>query len=336
MKSLIQFTDIGLYCPQANIYIDPWRPVKNALITHAHSDHARSGHQYYLSTKDSIPILKYRLGSFINIQGLAYNEKTQINGVTISFHPAGHIIGSAQIRLEYKGEIWVVSGDYKLENDGISTPFEPVKCHSFITESTFGLPAFKWKEQQVIFDEINQWWRTNQSKGVVCIIAAYSLGKAQRLLQNLDLSIGKVFAHGAIENTHEVLKKQGLSLYETLKVDNKKTNDFFAGSMVIAPPASIGSTWSKKFGSFEEAHVSGWMAVRGMKKRRNLDQGFVLSDHADWDGLNTAIRATGAENIYVTHGYTEIFAKWLSEQGYNAHVVKTEFGDDLADINETP
>lgn len=326
--SLLEFTDKGIYCPQADCFIDPWRPVKKALITHAHSDHARSGHTQYIATKESVPIMKYRLGSFINILGVDYGEKIPINGVLVSFHPAGHIIGSAQIRLEYKGEIWVVSGDYKLENDGMSLPFEPVKCHSFITESTFGLPSFRWRDQDLVFAEINNWWKENQSNGIVSIIAAYSLGKAQRIMQNLDSSIGDIYTHGAIENTHDVLRKQGYNIEIGLKVENKQNQNSFSGSMVLAPPAAIGTAWTKQFTHYEEAVVSGWMLVRGIRRRRNVERGFVLSDHADWNGLNDAIKATGAENIFVTHGYSEIFAQWLSEQGYNASVVKTAFTGD--------
>lgn len=333
--ALLEFTDHGIYCPQADCYIDPWRHVRKALITHAHSDHARPGHTQYIATKESIPILKYRLGSFNNIQGMSYGETTIINGVKVSFHPAGHIIGSAQIRLEYKGEVWVVSGDYKLEKDGISTPFEPVKCHTFITESTFGLPAFRWQKQQLIFDDINAWWQENTAKGIVSIIAAYSLGKAQRIINNLDTSIGDIYTHGAIENTHDVLRSQGFDILNGKKIDNAIIPKSFAGSLVLAPPSALGSAWTKRFGQYEEAVVSGWMAVRGIRRRRNVERGFVLSDHADWEGLNTAVKETGAQNIFVTHGYSEIFARWLSEQGFNAAIVKTAFtGDENTDVSE--
>ncbi|MGB4959878.1 MAG: ligase-associated DNA damage response exonuclease [Saprospiraceae bacterium] len=330
--ALLEFTDKGIYCRAADCYIDPWKPVKTALITHAHSDHARSGHKKYMATSDSVPILKHRLGLFITIQGVGYGEVIHVNGVKISFHPAGHIIGSAQIRLEHKGEIWVVSGDYKLEDDGICTPFEPIKCHTFITECTFGLPSFRWLDQKIIFEQINQWWRDNQQKGVTSIISAYSLGKAQRIVTHLDQSIGEIFTHGAIENTHDVLRKQGFDLRKGNKIVDNTNIKTYEGAMIIAPPSAIGSAWTQRFGKYEEASVSGWMAVRGLRRRRNMDRGFVLSDHADWDGLMCAIRETGAENIFVTHGYTQIFARWLHEQGYNAGVVQTEFdGDETTD-----
>lgn len=334
MADLLVFTEKGMYCPQADVYIDPWKPVSKALITHAHSDHARSGHKQYLSTIDSIPVLKHRLGSFIKIQGLAYGESITINQVKISFHPAGHIIGSAQIRLEYKGEIWVASGDYKTENDGLSGQFESVKCHTFITESTFGLPSFKWKPQQTVYQEINDWWQSNKEMGRTSIISAYSLGKAQRILSNLNLEIGPIYAHGAIENTNEVLRSQGFDIPISPKVENGSKSDIYKGAMIIAPPSSIGTAWTKKFGDYEEAIVSGWMNVRGIKRRRNAERGFVLSDHADWIGLNDAIKDTGAHQIFVTHGYTEIFAQWLCGQGYDAKAVKTAFtGDEEVDTN---
>ncbi len=334
MADLLIFTDKGIYCPQADVYIDPWKPVNKALITHAHSDHARSGHKQYLATKDSVPVLKHRLGSFIKIQGLDYGENITINQVHISFHPAGHIIGSAQIRLEYKGEIWVASGDYKVENDGISGVFQPVKCHTFITESTFGLPSFKWKPQELVYQEINDWWQTNKDLGRTSIISAYSLGKAQRVINNLNTDIAPIFAHAAIENTNEVLRNQGFNIEVSPKVENSGKSDKYKGAMIIAPPSAIGSAWTKKFGDYEEAIVSGWMNVRGIKRRRNAERGFVLSDHADWPGLNSAIKETGAHKIYVTHGYTEIFAQWLCEQGYDAKAVKTAFeGDEEVDLN---
>ena len=294
------------------MYIDPWKPVNKALITHAHSDHARSGHKQYLATKDSVPVLKHRLGSFIKIQGLDYGENITINQVHISFHPAGHIIGSAQIRLEYKGEIWVASGDYKVENDGISGVFP----------------------QELVYQEINDWWQTNKDLGRTSIISAYSLGKAQRVINNLNTDIAPIFAHAAIENTNEVLRNQGFNIEVSPKVENSGKSDKYKGAMIIAPPSAIGSAWTKKFGDYEEAIVSGWMNVRGIKRRRNAERGFVLSDHADWPGLNSAIKETGAHKIYVTHGYTEIFAQWLCEQGYDAKAVKTAFvGDEEVDLN---
>lgn len=322
---LIEFKDEGLYVPQADVYIDPWKPVAKALITHGHADHSRSGMKSYIASSLAVPVIKYRLGSHIAISGKDYGETFTINGVTFSFHPAGHVVGSAQIRVEYKGEVWVVSGDYKIENDGISTPFESVKCHTYITESTFGLPVFRWESQATIMNEINTWWRKNADLGIVSVLSAYSLGKAQRIIQNVDHSIGNIYTHGAVENINEVLRKQGVKIKETHRVTAKQKFADFQKGLVIAPGSAVNSGWSKKFKNFSNAAASGWMAIRGNRRRRGSDVGFVLSDHADWDGLLSSIEATAAERVFVTHGYSDTFSKYLCEQGYDAHVVSTEY-----------
>jgi putative mRNA 3-end processing factor len=327
---LIEFTEKGLYVPQADVYIDPWKKVDKAFITHGHSDHARSGSKSYIATHSALPVIKHRLGSHINAKGINYGEEINVNGVKFSFHPAGHIIGSAQIRVEYKGEVWVASGDYKIEPDGVSEDFESVKCHAYITESTFGLPVFKWKPQAEIMNQINSWWQANKEEGRVSILAAYSLGKAQRIINNVDHSIGKVFTHGAVENVNEVIRRQGKALKETTRVVHGQKPSLYDGSLIIAPPSAVDSAWSQKFKDFSTGVASGWMATRGTSRRRIADRGFVLSDHADWDGLLTAIKASEAEKVYVTHGYTEVFSKYLKSIGYYSAVVNTEYkGDDL-------
>jgi putative mRNA 3-end processing factor len=331
---LLQFTDKGIWCEPAGIYIDPWRPVQKALITHGHSDHARWGHKEYLCTEAAAPAIRYRLGD-IKLQTTPFGKTTTINGVKFSFHPAGHVPGSAQIRVEYNGEVWVASGDYKLEDDGLTEAFEPVKCHTFITESTFGLPVYNWKPQAEVFEEINNWWYANAEVGKVSLLSCYSLGKAQRILYGLDTSIGPIFTHGAIENTNQVLRKQGILLPETqlAKADIPKTE--FKGAMVLAPPSAINSSWSKRFKPLSIGIASGWMTLRGARRRRAADRGFVLSDHADWKDLNTAIDNTGAERVLVTHGYTSVFAKWLRDKGLNAASVQTEYEGDAAEENDT-
>ncbi len=330
--ALLSFNDKGIYCKQADVYIDPWRPVKKALITHAHADHARPGSKSYLAQFDSVAIMRYRLAEDIEVQGVAYGEMIKINGVSFSFHPAGHIPGSAQIRAEYKGEIWVVSGDYKLGEDGISDPFQPVPCHHFVTESTFGLPVYSWKPQRLIFDEINDWWQQNQQEGKLSLLGAYSLGKAQRLINGLDSSLGPVFTHGAVENVNELLRAQNLALPQTVRVTPQTSKKELAGAMVVCPPAAMATPWARKLGRHSSGFCSGWMALRGARRRRAADRGFVLSDHADWQGLNQAVRDCGAENIYVTHGYQEIYARWLREEcGLNAQAVKTLYEGDSPD-----
>ncbi len=335
MKSqLVEFTADGLYCPPAGIYIDPWHPVKKAIITHAHADHAKWGHSSYLAHENSEPILKYRLGQNIKLETLSYDEHVLINGVDFSLHPAGHIIGSAQIRLEYRGEVWVVSGDYKIENDTFCTPFEPIRCHTFITESTFGLPVYHWKNQAAVMDEVHDWWQSNQQQNKASLLSAYSLGKAQRILVNLDLNVGPVYLHGAIYNTNEVLRNSGHPLPLISKFTSDISEEEIKKSLIIAPPSAIQSSWSKRLKNFSNGVASGWMAIRGMKRRRAADRGFIISDHADWDGLNRAVSATGAEKVYVTHGYTSVFSRWLEERGIEAHEVDTLYEGESVDTQD--
>ncbi len=332
--ALISFSPEGIYCKQADVYIDPWKPVNRALITHAHADHARFGMKHYLAQNDSLPVMKHRLGQ-IDIEGIAYNAEIKMNGVAIRFHPAGHAPGSAQISLEYKGEQWVISGDYKLGNDGLSAPFEPVKCTHFITESTFGLPVFKWQPQDVVMSAINSWWADNKVAGITSVMLGYSFGKAQRILANLDPSIGEIFVHGAIHNTNLALEKVGYSFPENTYVSSDINKSRFKGAIIIAPPSALGSSWIKQFKPFKVATASGWMALRGARRRRNVDKGFVLSDHADFNELNTAVSETGAENIFVTPGYSSVYSKWLRSQGLDAQVVETEFEGELSEIGES-
>jgi putative mRNA 3-end processing factor len=333
--NLLELTESGLYCPKAGIFIDPWKPVDKAIITHAHSDHARWGMKKYLSHHHSKEVMKLRLGQDISVQTLEYNEPLQINGVKISFHPAGHIPGSAQVKLEYKGKIVVISGDFKVEDDGLSQAFEPLKCHEFISECTFGMPIYKWKPQKEIFEEINSWWRTNASLGRNSLIFAYSLGKAQRIINNLDLSLGSVFVHGAIHNTNQALIANGVKVIDVPKVTQEHTKSQFKGSLIIAPPSAMGTGWVKKFSPFRTAICSGWMNIRGARRRRSADVGFVLSDHADWDGLITAIKATEAEKVYLTHGFTAAFGRYLEEvEKINAVELETLFEGENVSLTE--
>jgi len=320
---MLEFTAKGIYCRQADVYIDPWKPVKNAIITHGHSDHARSGNERYLCHHYTVNILKLRLGADIQVQGIAYQEQIFMNGVTISLYPAGHIIGSAQVRLEFKGEIWVVSGDYKIMKDGVSTPFEPVRCHHFITESTFGLPLYRFPPVASVFETVNQWWRQNTADNMNTIILGYSLGKAQSILYHLE--DGPVYLHGAVANVNDALALSGFHFKgERLSPDAKK-NDI-AGAAIIAPVSVLGSPWLKRFAPYRIAVCSGWMQLRGARRRYGVDRGFVISDHCDWQQLNTAVRETGAQYVYTTHGYQQAFARWLREEHQlDAREVKTMF-----------
>lgn len=333
MTDLLTFTPDGIYCAQGDFYIDPWRPVDRALITHGHADHSRQGMGHYLSTHAAAPVMRHRLGD-ISIDTVGYGETVTRNGVTVSFHPAGHVPGSAQIRLEHKGEVWVCSGDYKTVDDGLSEPFEPVKCHAFITESTFGLPVFNWTPQDILAQQINDWWSANAANGTFSLLGCYALGKAQRLLRTVDPSIGPILTHGAIENTNRVLRGQGIALPDTTLVTPDLDVKANAGALVLATPSALNSTWARRFKPASTAFASGWMALRGVRRRRAADRGFIVSDHADWSGLNDAIGQTGAERIFVTHGYTAVFSKWLNEQGYDAKIVETEFDGETLDQGE--
>ncbi len=322
---LIQFTDKGLYCEKGKFYLDPWKPVDNAIITHAHSDHAHFGSKKYLCHHFTKPLLQARLGDN-SYQSIEWNETVEIDGVKVSLHPAGHIIGSSQIRVEHQGEVWVVSGDYKTENDGISGVLEPIKCNTFITESTFGLPIYEWKSQTLIYDNIKQWVFKNKSEQKTSVLIAYSLGKAQRLLQPLSETTDMIYVHGAIWNMHQALVSAGINLPPVERITPDTPKEKLKASVVIAPPSADGSPWMKKFTPYETGVCSGWMQVRGNVRRRNTDAGFALSDHADWKGLLATIHATEAQRVFVTHGFQSALSRYLNENGIEAGEVKTEFG----------
>jgi putative mRNA 3-end processing factor len=325
--ALIEFSDKGLYCPAGDFYIDPWRGVDRAIITHAHSDHARMGSKYYLCHHLTKPLLQLRLGNHV-FEGIGWGEKISMNGVQISLHPAGHIIGSSQVRIEYRGEIWVISGDYKIDDDGLSGQFEPIHCHTFLTESTFGLPIYRWKSQPQLSGDIQQWVTANQSAGKSSVLIAYSLGKAQRVLQAVAQVTDNIYVHGAVWNVQQTLEQAGTALPAVKRVMPDMPKETFRGSVVIAPPSAEDSPWMKRFPDYSLGVCSGWMQVRGNARRKNVDAGFALSDHADWPGLLSAIKATGAQRVFVTHGFQAALSRYLTEQGIEAHEVKTEYGND--------
>ena len=334
MKSpLLQFRDKGIYCEKAGVYLDPWKPVDKAIISHGHADHSRWGHQKYITHHRNIPIISHRLGD-INTVGMEWGETFTINNVKFSLHPAGHIIGSSQIRVEHKGEVWVFTGDYKTEDDGISTPYESIKCNTFITECTFGLPAFKWIPQNEVLQDINAWWKENQNDGKTSILFGYSLGKAQRLLKYLDTDIGSIYTHGAIENMTEVLRPL-VSFPKTTLITRETTKKELLGNIVLAPPSAHGSTWIRKMVPYVTASASGWMTFRGARRRRAIDKGFVLSDHCDWQGLLSSIEATGAEKVICTHGYSDIFSKYLRELGYDARTEATQYEGEQGEMESS-
>jgi putative mRNA 3-end processing factor len=323
----------GLYCPPGDFFIDPWQPVARALVTHAHGDHLRAGHGHYLTAEAGRHVVESRVGP-VDLQTLAYGEAITHRGVRVSFHPAGHVLGSAQIRLEHAGRVWAVSGDYKTGPDATCAPFEPVRCDVFVTESTFGLPVFRWAPQQDVFDAMNAWWAGNAAAGRASIVHAYSFGKAQRVLAGVDAAIGPIVVHGAVAAMDEAYRRSGVALPATKSV-LEATPDELRRCLVVAPPSAQGSAWTRRFGDFSDAFASGWMLLRGARRRRNVDRGFILSDHADWPGLLEAIAATGARRVIVTHGYVEPLVRFLAEQGLESGAFKTEYGGGDEDAKPT-
>ena len=331
----------GLYCPPGDFYIDPWRPVERAVITHAHADHARVGHARYLASAESEGVLRARLGADIALQPLRYGEVIEHAGVRLSLHPAGHVLGSAQLRIEHRGRVWVASGDYFASGAGAgeSNPtcaaFEPVRCDCFITESTFGLPIYRWQPQAEVFAEIDAWWAANAAAGRASLLLAYSFGKAQRILAGVDPSIGPIAVHGAVEPLNQAYRAAGVALPPTRRATDMAAPEL-RRALVIAPPSVHGSAWARRLGDASDAFASGWMRLRGARRRRGVDRGFVLSDHADWPGLQRSIAATGAERVIVTHGYEAVMVRWLQQQGLQAGSFRTEYGDTDDDAAPPP
>jgi putative mRNA 3-end processing factor len=337
-EPILTMTDAGLYCPPGDFHIDPWHGVPRAVVTHAHGDHLRWGSEHYLVSDTGEGVSRVRLGGAASLQTLRCGETLRLNRAEVSFHPAGHILGSVQVRIEVGGEVWVVSGDYKTGGgDPTCPPFEPVRCHGFVTESTFGLPIYQWNAPAQIHAEINDWWRANAGAGKASVVFAYSLGKAQRVLAGLDPGIGPIYTHGAVERITQAYRETGVNLPPTQQAGlagAKQPRQSYAGSIVVAPPSADGSPWLRKFAPHSEGVASGWMTIRGTRRRRSVDRGFVLSDHADWNGLNWAIRESGAETVWVTHGYTAVMVRHLRERGINAEVLKTRYEGEIETDSE--
>ena len=334
-SDLIKSTPRGLYCEAGDFYVDPWLPVKRAVITHGHSDHARWGCKQYLAADTNRHILPARLGNLAAIEFAPIRKPQRIGSVNIQFVPAGHILGSAQVVIEHRGEIVVVSGDYKRQADPTCLPFEPVRCHTFVTESTFGLPIYHWPESKKVFADVNAWWRQNQRQGKASVLLAYALGKAQRLLAGIDATIGPIYTHGSVEKLNQAYRSSAVNLPETTYASNLAKGTDFGSSLVIAPPSTLGTPWIRRFGKISTGMASGWMTIRGTRRRRGMDRGFVLSDHVDWPWLLRTIKETEAENIWVTHGYSDVVVRHLRDQGLNAKALVTEFTGELLEGEAT-
>lgn len=331
--AVIVVGDFGLYCAAGDFYIDPWRPVERAVVTHAHSDHARWGSRTYYCAAVGGGVLRERVGADARIVGIPYGERMRLGEALVSFHPAGHILGSAQVRVEVDGEVWVVAGDFKVDDDPSCDAFESVKCDTFITESTFALPVYRWPAPAATFTEMNNWWRGNQSNGRTSVVFAYALGKAQRVLCGLDPSIGPIGVHGAVDKMNQHYLHAGKPLPPTMAA-NKETRDLLRGKgLIVAPGSARNTPWLRRFAPYSLAFASGWMRVRGARRRGAFDRGFVLSDHADWPGLLSAIRASGAKRVGVTHGFADVLARWLRErEGLDAFELPTRFvGESLVE-----
>ena len=331
---LIRETPSGLYCEAGGFFVDPIRGVDRAVVTHAHGDHVHRGSAAYLCANSGKGLLAERLGGDAKVAGLAFGEPLKMNGVTLSFYPAGHILGSSQIRIEQGGEVWVVSGDYKRQRDPSCEEFELVGCDTFITESTFGLPVYRWPDAGEVFSEIDNWWRRNQEAGLTSVIFAYSLGKAQRILASLDSSIGPILLHGSVSRYIPHYRNEGFPLKpaDIASLDNRVAAK--GRGLVIAPSSTQGSPWLRKFGPSVTAFASGWMRIRGQRRRRALDRGFVVSDHVDWDGLTETVEATGAENIGITHGSRPSLLRWLVQNGWNAFEIGTRERGETGNLPE--
>lgn len=330
MPALVVETPLGLYCPRGDFHIDPPAPVPRAVVTHVHADHAHPGAGEYLCTTQSVPLLEKRLSTGEEphgpIRGISYGERFQLGGATVSFHPSGHVLGSAQIRIEADGEVWVVSGDYKRAPDPTCAPFEIVPCDVFVTEATFALPVFRWDPPEVVAQEIFDWWEQNRAEEKASVLICYSLGKAQRILAELKrLTDRPVFVHGAIELITQIYRDAGVEMLATKPVVETAKGKSFRGELILAPRSARGNTWMRRFGSWEEAFVSGWMRIRGTRRRMSYDRGFVLSDHADWQALLKTVEETGARRVLCTHGYSDALARYLSERGLETAVLKTAF-----------
>lgn len=316
----------GLYCPAGDFHIDPWRPVPRAVITHAHADHARGGSQQYWAAAPGLGLLRERLGKQAAITTLAYGPRFTLGAATVSFHSAGHVLGSAQVRVEVDGQVWVVSGDYKRDPDPSCAPFEPVRCDTFITEATFALPIYRWDDTQDVAREIYEWWQAAKHDGQSAVLYCYSLGKAQRVLAELTRYTDEtVYVHGAMPALIKVYRAAGIRMLPTEPVGNQPKGTSFAGRLVLAPPGASGTPWMKRMHPYTTGFASGWMRVRGGKRRLAYDRGFVLSDHADWDSLLRTIAETGARRVLVTHGHGDALIAHLRAQGIEASMLATQY-----------
>jgi putative mRNA 3-end processing factor len=327
MKDLVRVEKQGMYCEAGDFFIDPWLPVQKAVITHTHSDHARVGSAQYFASRKSLPLMQHRLGSDIRVQTHEYGEKFRLGDTWVSFHPAGHILGSSQVRIEHQGQVWVLSGDYKRNEDPSCDPFEVVPCDVFVSEATFAVPIYRWEPGAVTAQKIFNWWQGDLERP--SLLFCYALGKAQRVLAELkQLTSQKVYLHGAVEGLTQIYRDQGVEMLPTKAVAEMPKDYNFKGDLILAPPSAHRSPWMKRFKDPQTAFASGWMQVRGARRRKGYEKGFVLSDHADWSDLVRTVHETEAKTVFLTHGKTEVLERFLTEQGVKVRLFTTQFEDE--------
>ncbi|MGQ7844067.1 ligase-associated DNA damage response exonuclease [Granulosicoccus sp. 3-233] len=332
---LILATDVGLACPTGGFVIDPMQRTHTAVISHAHADHARPVAELYYASDSSVPLLKKRLGSDQDIRGVPFGKPITLGQTQVSFHPAGHVLGSAQIRVEADNRIWVFTGDFKRDPDPSCEPFELVPCDTLITETTFALPVYRWQAGTEVAAEIAQWWQEMQQADRPAVLFAYSLGKAQRVLSELTAFTDcPVHLHGAVQPLTQIYRDAGINMLPSLPVDLEDRSKSYAGELIIAPPGASGSTWMRRFPGASTGFCSGWMRIRGNRRRRGYDRGFVLSDHADWPGLLRTIEETGATRILTTHGRADSLIRLLRERGLDAAELAISYRDEEVDDAE--
>jgi putative mRNA 3-end processing factor len=330
---LIRLTRSGLFCEAGGFHIDPSRGVELALITHSHSDHARRGSRHYVTPEDGVGLLKHRLGESIRVTGVRYGEKLRYGRATISFHPAGHILGSSQIRVECDGQVWVVSGDYKRQEDPTCRPFEVVSCDTFVSEATFGNPKYLWSCAKQAVREIHDWWMSNREQGRNSLLYCYAVGKTQRVLGGLaELTEESVHLWGEAVPITEIYRNQGVKLVPTVDLDSLSPREKVQGELIIAAHRFQYTDWLARLGDVESAFASGWMKTGAWGMRRSYDRGFVLSDHADWNDLVATVRATGARRVFLQHTKDPALARHLRKLGLQAELMGVEHVDGKPDI----
>ncbi len=316
---MLTMTKQGLFCRAGDFYIDPSRGVDHAVITHAHSDHARRGSRQYYCVRSGEALLRARIGQNIPVKTFAFAEPFEINGVKISLHPAGHILGSSQVRLEYAGEVWVASGDYKRDRDPTCEPFEPIPCDVFVTEGTFGTPNYVWEKDMDLGKQIHDWWMRNAARGVNSVLFAYSLGKAQRVLGVLEPFADRpVHCDPSVAELNECYREQGIALAPTTCLSELDSDRRPVGELFLVPQSFLKTPRARMLGPrYETAFASGWMA--GGRGFGSYNKGFVMSDHADWNDLVRTVLETGAKRVYVQHRGKGALVKHLRTLGVDAY-----------------